>query len=63
MSLATRVRKLESRRRPVPRLESKAERDARVTAWGVKVSFVSIDMDLLVPNQAAAIRAAQGADT
>ena len=62
MSLAARVQKLESRRRPVLRLESKAERDARVTAWQGKIDFASINMDLLTANEAAAIRAAERAD-
>lgn len=63
MSLAVRVQKLESRRRPVFMPESKALRDQRVAAAEGEIGSASMPNDLLTPNQAAAIRAWQRADT
>ena len=55
----SRLVKLEARRRPVARIERKAERDARVTAW----VFRPPDVMPTDPQKRAAILAATRADT
>jgi hypothetical protein len=57
--ILARIERLEERRRPAAQIETKQDRDARVTAWGYRMPEV-MPTD---PQQAAAIMAGLRAHT
>lgn len=59
-SIESRLARLEAKRRPVRRIESKAERDARVADWAATCMTLVPPSD---PQQRAAVIAGMRADT